>query len=174
MSDFRGPGIQGVTQSDQPDAQHDDRPAANAVGQHAERPDQQQGDDFRHPRELPGNGPGDILISNPEVLGEDVGLGEVHVRHHPDADQRCVHVGPEVGDAHSRRELDPPYARAGAAINVGHRKVVVFRWIRNCAQPRRMPASSRPAQPPRWLWPPRSARPARRLSAGTAPRALPR
>jgi len=102
MNDFRGPGIQGVAESDQADAQHDDRAAADAVGQHAEGPDQQQGDELGHPRELPGNGPGDAQVRDPKMLAEDVGLGEVHVRHHPDADQGCVHVGPEMPDRHAR------------------------------------------------------------------------
>ena len=127
MNDFRGPGIQGVAESNQPDAQHDDRAAADSVGQHAEGPDQQQDDEFGHPRKLPGNGPGKVRVRNPDMLGEDVGLGKVHVRHHPDADQGCVHVSPEMPDRHARFELDLPYARAGAAVNVDHRMVPLVR-----------------------------------------------
>ena len=123
MNDFRGPGIQAVAESDQADAQHDDRPAADAVGQHPAGPDQQQCDDLGHPGELPGDGPGNVLVRYTEMLGEDVRLGKVHVRHHPDADQGCVHIGPEMPDRHARCELDLPYARAGAAINIDHRLV---------------------------------------------------
>ena len=123
VNDFRGPGIHGVAESDQSDAQHDDRSPADAVGQHPAGPDQQQGDDLGHHGELPGNGPGNALVRDPNMLGEDVGLGKVHVRHHPDADQGCVHVGPEMPDRHTRCELDLPYARAGAAVNVDHRMV---------------------------------------------------
>ena len=124
MNDFRGPGIQGVAESDQSDAQHDDRSPADAVGQHPAGPDQQQGEDLGNPGESPGNGSGNPRVRNPEMLGEDVRLGEVHVRHHPDADQGGVHVGPEMPDRHARCELDLPYARAGAAVNVDHRLVL--------------------------------------------------
>ncbi len=172
MSDFGRPGIQGIAQAEQSDAQHDDRSPADAVGQHPEWPDQDQADDFRDPGKLARDHAGNILIRDSKVLGEDVGLGEVHVRHHPDADQGCVHVDPEVGDAHSRCELDLPYARAGAAVNAVHRKAAVQRRIRSRAQPRRTPASSCPAPPPRQLRQIRTAPPARRLSAETAPTVL--
>ena len=125
MGDFSRPGVKGVAQTQQPDAQHDDRPPADPVGQHPGGPDQKQAHDLRNPGKPAGNHAGNALVRDSKMLGEDVGLGKVHVRHHPDADQGCVHVGPEMPDPHARCELDLPYARAGAAVNVDHRMIQV-------------------------------------------------
>ena len=113
LVDFRGPGIHRVAEPDHADAQHDDRAASYAVGQNAERPDQHQAHDFRNQRELAGDPARYARIGYSQVLDQNIGLGEVHVRDHPDADQGRVHVGPEVRYAHTRRQLDVSYAPAG-------------------------------------------------------------
>ncbi len=120
MSHLGGPWIQRVSQPDQPDAQHDDGPPPHAVGEHAERPDQEQAHELRDSRKPARNRSRQPLVGNAEVFGEDVRLGKIHVRHHADADQRRVHVGPEVHDPHPRRQLDSPDAPSGAATSRSH------------------------------------------------------
>ena len=114
MGNFGGPGIEGVGQADHADTEHDDRAASDAVGQHAEGPDQQKAHDLGDPGQPAADITGLIRVGDSQVLDENIGLGEVHVRHHPDADQGRVHVGPEVHYAHTRRQLDISYATAHA------------------------------------------------------------
>ena len=100
MGYFGGPGIEGVGQADQADTEHDHRAASDAVGQHAEGPNQQKNKDLGDPGQPAADRTGLVRADDSQMLDENVGLGEVHVRHHPDADQGCVHVGPEVRYAH--------------------------------------------------------------------------
>ena len=113
MGNFGGPGIEAVGQADYADTEHDDRAASDAVGQHAEGPDQEQANDLGDQGEPAGN-LADVPVGNSQMLNEDIGLGEVHVRHHPDADQGRVHVGPEVRYAHPGGQVYAPNAPTDA------------------------------------------------------------
>ena len=137
MGNFGGPGIEGVGQADHADTEHDDGAASDAVGQHAEGPDQQKAHDLGDPGQPAADITGLISADDSQMLEENVGLGEVHVRHHPDADQGRVHVGPEVHGPHARRELYAAQAPAGALLNDVHQwppgdvaAIISHRWER--------------------------------------------
>ncbi len=114
------PGIKGVGESDQADSEHDDGASSDPVGEHAERPDQQQADELGNPRQTACHCSRPVLVGNAQVLGQDVRLGEIHVREHPDADQGRVHVGPEMHGAHAGRQFDFPDAPSCAAVRYRH------------------------------------------------------
>ena len=115
---FGGPGVQAIRQAQKANAENNHRAASDAVGQHAERPDQEQAHDLGDQGEPAGN-LADVRGGNSQMLDEDIGLGEVHVRHHPDANQGCVHVGPEVRYAHPGGQTDAPDAPTDALFAHG-------------------------------------------------------